>query len=47
MRTQALPGENVLHRPTVTVTVIFAGYAGTFLAYTTPIEIGEGPGAGP
>jgi hypothetical protein len=50
VRTQpnsAFPGNNVLHTPTVTLLVTYPGYSGTFLAYTVPVSVWDGNGAGP
>jgi hypothetical protein len=43
-----LPGNGVAHSGTVTVTVTYAGYTGTFLSYSIPFTIYDGSsGAGP
>ena len=50
VRTQpnsVFPGNNVLHTPTVTVSVTYPGYTGTFLSYVVPVRVWDGNGAGP
>jgi hypothetical protein len=41
------PGNNVLHRPTVTLQVTYPGYTGTFLSFVVPVTVWDGNGAGP
>jgi hypothetical protein len=47
VRTQGFSGIGVLYRPTLTLTVTFPGYVGTFLNYVVPITVWDGNGAGP
>ena len=47
MRGSAFPGNNVLYRPTVRITVRYTGYTGNFLSYDVPVTIWDGNGAGP
>ena len=45
--TKMFPGNNVLHTPTVTLTVAYPGYTGTFLNYQVPVSVWDGNGSGP
>ncbi len=45
--TQGFPGNNVMVRPTLTLTVRYPGYTGSFLNYTVPVAVWDGNGAGP
>ncbi|MEA2310262.1 MAG: hypothetical protein QOE28_230 [Solirubrobacteraceae bacterium] len=45
--TQAFPGNNVLHTPTITLTITYPGYSGTFLTYVVPVSVWDGNGVGP
>ena len=50
VRTQpnsVFPGNNVLHTATLTLTVRYAGYTGSFLSYAFPVSVWDGNGAGP
>ena len=50
VRTQpnsAFPGNNMLHTPTLTLLITYPGYSGSFLAYTVPVGVWDGNGAGP
>jgi hypothetical protein len=46
LNTMSLPA-NTLYAPTVTITVTFAGYSGSFLSYVVPVRVWTGNGAGP
>ena len=47
MKGAIFPGNNLLYRPVVRITVRHAGYSGTFLSYDVPISIWDGNGSGP
>jgi len=47
MKGSAFPGNNLLYRPAVRITVRYPGYAGSFLSYDVPVTIWDGNGAGP
>jgi hypothetical protein len=47
VNTQAFPGNNVLYRPTITLTYTFPGYTDTFLNVVIPVTVWDGNGAGP
>ena len=41
------PGNNVLHTATLTLTVTYPGYSGTFLTFEVPVSVWDGNGTGP
>jgi len=41
------PGNNVLHTATLTLTVTYPGYSGSFLSFAVPVSVWDGNGAGP
>jgi hypothetical protein len=45
--TKGFPGNNTMLVPTVTLTVTYPGYSGTFLSYQVPVNVWDGNGAGP
>lgn len=45
--TKGFPGNNTLLRPTITLTVTYPGYSGTFLSYAIPVGVWDGNGSGP
>jgi hypothetical protein len=50
VRTQpnsVFPGNNILHTATLTMTVRYPGYTGSFLSYAVPVSVWDGNGAGP
>jgi len=50
IRTQpanVFPGNNVLHTATLTLTVTYPGYSGSFLNFAVPVSVWDGNGAGP
>ena len=50
IRTQpanVFPGNNVLHTATLTLTVTYPGYSGSFLSFAVPVSVWDGNGAGP
>jgi hypothetical protein len=50
VRTQpnsVFPGNNILHTSTLTLTVRYPGYTGSFLSHTVPVTVWDGNGAGP
>ena len=40
-------GNNVLHTATLTLTITYPGYSGSFLTFTVPVSVWDGNGAGP
>jgi hypothetical protein len=50
LRTQpnnVFPGNNVLHTATLTLTVTYPGYSGSFLSFAVPVSVWDGNGTGP
>jgi hypothetical protein len=45
--TKGFPGNNTTLSPTITLTVVYPGYAGNFLNFTVPVSVWDGNGAGP
>ncbi len=45
--TKGFPGNNNMVNPTITLTVTYPGYSGTFLSYVVPVSVWDGNGAGP
>jgi hypothetical protein len=42
-----VPGNTVLHTPTVTLLITYPGYSGSFLNFTVPVSVWDGNGDGP
>jgi len=47
MKGSPFPGNNLLYRPIVRITVRHPGYSGSFLSYDVPVSIWDGNGSGP
>ena len=45
--TKGFPGNNTMLNPTITLTVRYPGYTGSFLNFTVPVSVWDGNGAGP
>ena len=45
--TRGFPGNNIMLRPTLTLTVTYPGYTKAFLSYRIPVSVWDGNGAGP
>lgn len=45
--TRGMPGNNVMLRPTLTLTVTYPGFTKPFLSYPIPVAVWDGNGAGP
>ena len=47
VNTQGFPGNGVLYQPSMTLTLTYPGYAGSFLTYVVPFTVWDGNGSGP
>jgi hypothetical protein len=47
VRTRGFPGNNIMLRPTLTLTVTYPGFTKSFLSYPIPVSVWDGNGAGP
>jgi hypothetical protein len=45
--TRGFPGNNIMLRPTLTLTVTYPGFTKAFLSYPIPVAVWDGNGAGP